>query len=98
MAFSQYFLALSQAPPALDIMMATIAPDPMPPASMPTKQRGPTKKPTNKRRENSIRAGRDHLPHRRLRGDSHALVAVGDDVHVRRDGAAPFDAMMMQSF
>merc|ERR1719201_1526696 len=31
-SFSQYFFALSQAPPALDIMIATIAPEPMPPA------------------------------------------------------------------
>merc|ERR1719183_2942806 len=41
-SFSQYFLALSHAPPALDIMIATIAPLPIPPASM------PTRKPTNK--------------------------------------------------
>ena len=45
-SFSQYFFALSQAPPAFDIIMATMAPDPMPPASMPTRQRGPTRKPT----------------------------------------------------
>merc|ERR1719258_165210 len=47
-SFSQYFLALSQAPPALLIMMATMAPEPMPPANMPTKQRGPTRKPTKR--------------------------------------------------
>merc|ERR1719163_2214365 len=47
-SFSQYFFALSQAPPAFDIIMATMAPEPMPPASMPTKHLGPTKKPTNR--------------------------------------------------
>merc|ERR1712226_1806522 len=46
LSFSQSFLELSQAPPELDIMMASIAPDTMAPARSPIKQRGPTVEPT----------------------------------------------------
>mmetsp|Transcript_33142 Transcript_33142/g.55544 ORF Transcript_33142/g.55544 Transcript_33142/m.55544 type:complete len:285 (-) Transcript_33142:1557-2411(-) len=45
-SFSQSFLPLSQAPPALDMVMATMHPEVMAPVSMPTRQRGPTRKPT----------------------------------------------------
>merc|ERR1719469_262020 len=43
--FSQSFLALSQAPPALDIMMASIAPETMEPARRPMRHCGPTRNP-----------------------------------------------------
>mmetsp|Transcript_103610 Transcript_103610/g.298402 ORF Transcript_103610/g.298402 Transcript_103610/m.298402 type:complete len:299 (+) Transcript_103610:288-1184(+) len=43
--FSHNFFALSQAPPALPIMMASIAALPMQPANMPMTMRGPMRKP-----------------------------------------------------
>ena len=46
-SFSQYFLALSQAPPALLIIMATMAPLTMAPPNTPTSVAGPTRNPTN---------------------------------------------------
>merc|ERR1719201_3245435 len=96
-SFSQYFFALSQAPPAFDIMIATIAPLPIPPASIPTKQRGPTKKPTNKGARMAYAPG--------------AIISRTDDfveiaTHLLLSGVtsmcggmgSPFDAMTMQSF
>mmetsp|Transcript_22616 Transcript_22616/g.70062 ORF Transcript_22616/g.70062 Transcript_22616/m.70062 type:complete len:248 (-) Transcript_22616:1829-2572(-) len=44
-SISMYFLALSQAPPALDIMMAMHAPDTMVPPRTPRRHFGPTMKP-----------------------------------------------------
>merc|ERR1719201_127156 len=96
-SFSQYFFALSQAPPALDIMIATIAPLPMPPASMPTRQRGPTRKPTN----NGARIA--YAPGAII---SLTLDLVEMATHLFESGmtsmcggmGSPFDAMMMQSF
>merc|ERR1719246_410790 len=41
-----YFLELSHAPPALDIIMASIIPEAIAPPRSPTRQRGPTRKPT----------------------------------------------------
>merc|ERR1711972_450263 len=44
--FSQSFLELSHAPPALDIMMPSIAPETIAPARSPIRHAGPTKRPT----------------------------------------------------
>merc|ERR1712086_823335 len=44
-SISTYFLALSQAPPALDIMTASIKPEAIEPDKRPARQRGPTSKP-----------------------------------------------------
>merc|ERR1719201_300018 len=95
-SFSQYFFALSQAPPALDIMIATMAPEPMPPASMPTRQRGPTKNPTNNGARIAYAPG--------------AIISLTDDLveiatHLLLSGmtsmcggmGSPFDAIIIQS-
>mmetsp|Transcript_117561 Transcript_117561/g.366197 ORF Transcript_117561/g.366197 Transcript_117561/m.366197 type:complete len:250 (-) Transcript_117561:1680-2429(-) len=47
-SFSQSFLALSQAPPALAMAMARTQPDTMDPASAPMRHLGPTRKPMTK--------------------------------------------------
>mmetsp|Transcript_72449 Transcript_72449/g.120779 ORF Transcript_72449/g.120779 Transcript_72449/m.120779 type:complete len:215 (+) Transcript_72449:622-1266(+) len=44
-SFSQSFFELSHAPPALAIIMASMQPDAMAPASSPSKNAGPTRKP-----------------------------------------------------
>merc|ERR1719258_209269 len=95
-SFSQYFFALSRAPPALDIIIATMAPEPMPPASMPTRQRGPTRKPTKSGARIAYAPG--------------AIISLTEDLveiatHLFESGitsmcggmGSPFDAMMMQS-
>mmetsp|Transcript_10110 Transcript_10110/g.22189 ORF Transcript_10110/g.22189 Transcript_10110/m.22189 type:complete len:244 (-) Transcript_10110:1481-2212(-) len=45
-SISMYFFELSQAPPALAIIIASIIPEAMAPPKRPVKQRGPIKKPT----------------------------------------------------
>mmetsp|Transcript_88977 Transcript_88977/g.154305 ORF Transcript_88977/g.154305 Transcript_88977/m.154305 type:complete len:324 (+) Transcript_88977:483-1454(+) len=45
-SISMYFLALSQAPPALDIFTASMNPDPMVPTSSPPSAGEPTRRPT----------------------------------------------------
>mmetsp|Transcript_83775 Transcript_83775/g.234742 ORF Transcript_83775/g.234742 Transcript_83775/m.234742 type:complete len:208 (+) Transcript_83775:630-1253(+) len=45
LSFSHNFLLLSHAPPAFDIMIASIAPETIAPASTPMRQRGPNVKP-----------------------------------------------------
>merc|ERR1719201_3324463 len=95
-SFSQYFFALSQAPPALDIIMATMAPEPMPPASMPTRQRGPTRKPTKSGARIAYAPG--------------AIISLTEDLveiatHLLLSGVtsmwggidSPFDAIIIQS-
>eukprot|EP00962_Isochrysis_galbana_P008941 scaffold2495_cov101-Isochrysis_galbana.AAC.5 len=44
-SFSQSFFELSQAPPALAIMIASMQPEVIAPASRPIRKRGPTRKP-----------------------------------------------------
>ena len=45
-SISMYFLELSQAPPALAIISASIIPDAMAPPNIPVRQRGPMRNPT----------------------------------------------------
>mmetsp|Transcript_23860 Transcript_23860/g.49655 ORF Transcript_23860/g.49655 Transcript_23860/m.49655 type:complete len:274 (+) Transcript_23860:277-1098(+) len=57
-SISMYFLELSQAPPALLIMMAIIMPEAIAPPSMPTRHLGPTRKPMTRGERTAQRPGR----------------------------------------
>merc|ERR1719517_404257 len=78
-SFSQSFFELSQAPPALDIMMASMAPEVMEPANT-VECPGPCEETNQERREDGIGPRGDHFPQTRARGYQHASIAIRHDI------------------
>ena len=79
-SFSHSFFELSHAPPALAIMMASMQPEATAPASMPTRKRGPTRKPPMSGAKTATRRDRPSRARTSGRGDGDAAVVVGDDL------------------
>ena len=74
--FSMYFLALSQAPPALAIIRASSAPAPVAPARSPPSALGP-KIPHQHRHDYRHEARDHHFPERGAGGDVDAVAPSG---------------------
>merc|ERR1712238_529694 len=70
-----YFFELSHAPPAFDIMSASIIPDAIAPASIPARHLGPIINPII-RGHYCIQSGKNHFLYRGLGGDCNTFVTI----------------------
>mmetsp|Transcript_22215 Transcript_22215/g.42379 ORF Transcript_22215/g.42379 Transcript_22215/m.42379 type:complete len:254 (-) Transcript_22215:600-1361(-) len=96
-SFSHSFFPLSHAPPALDIMIATMHPEAMAPVRRPIRQRGPTRKPTTKGARTAYVPGAS-ISRTEERVEMATHLSESGSTSSSGGISSPSDALMMHAF